>query len=188
MIPAGAQELTLFDLNDFVDPRDLGAVATSRGNFTCPCIDTLISRAMVGWDHDFVNVMQPTSLDVAFAHVATSYYRAPFQVNVKTSVVREVHRPRVGFVGRLSVPRESLTLQLAHYRASGNSENALVRRMQVTWRIAHYEQRGLERVSDISPVIPPERNDRDLIHHEFGAEIDLHLFRRFLGSLTFTAI
>ena len=50
MLPAAAQEFTIFDLDDFVDPRDLGATVGSDGSLTCPCTTLIIARGMAGAD------------------------------------------------------------------------------------------------------------------------------------------
>lgn len=174
--PALAQEFTIFDLNDFVDPRELGATVSEEGAFRCPCLNFLISRAVVGYDHDFMNIVQPTQLDVAFAHVATSYYRGPWQVNLKTTVFREVHRPEVASVARFSMPREALALQIGRYRTSKSQSDLLVRRYQFSWRISRY-------------LVPQrfQRAEEAVYRHEFGAEFDLRT-KGVVGSITYTMI
>jgi hypothetical protein len=187
-IPAAAQEMTIFDLNDFVDPRALGAAATSTGTFTCPCVKYLISRAIVGWDHDFVNVTLPTKVDVGFAHVATSFYMGRWQVNAKAMALRDVHRPDATFVSRGALPREALTLQLGHYREVPiGDDESVVRRLQVTWRLNRHRELSRRREPIISPQPPPSRMFDDVLSHEFGVEYDVHV-AGLTGSIAYTLL
>ena len=184
-VVASAQELTIFDLDDFVDPRTLGAAVTSRGTFSCPCSDLLITRAMMGWNSDYMNVTVPTQLDVGFAHVATSYYRGAWQFNAKFTGLRDVHRPAISTTPPSSraMPRESAAFQIGFYRAAGSADRPHVHRTQFTWRMSHY--------SEPRYVI---RNDRfaieqaQLIRHEFGVEWDVPAPRGTLGSLVLTSV
>src|SRR5262249_17789410 len=82
------QEFSLFDLNDFVDPRQLGAVPASFGRFGCPCKTVVVVRALAGWDHDFMNVTEATRTDAGFGQIAASVYRGPWQLNVKAAAMR----------------------------------------------------------------------------------------------------
>lgn len=168
-----AQELTIFDLNDFVDPRALGASATSRGRFVCPCTDVFMVRGMTGWDANFMNVTLPTAIDAGFVHVAASYYSRALQLNAKFTGLRVVSRPAdVEILQPRAEPRESLTLQAAYYTASGLDANAFVSRTQLTWRMTHY-------------VDHVRREGTDIVHHEFGVEWDPAV-RQWIGSLVFT--
>ena len=188
-LPALAQELTIFDLNDFVDPRSLGAAATSAGAFTCPCVNLLISRAIAGWDHDFINVTLPTKVDVGFAHVATSFYRGPWQVNAKLSTLRDVYVPNETFVSRGALPREALTLQLGHYDADEGKDDLIVGRVQFTWRLNRHREpaRPGEPPPVISPVPRPRQQFESVLDHEFGIEYDTHL-GGLTGSLAYTIL
>jgi hypothetical protein len=190
-LDARAQELSIFDVNDFVDPRELGAVATERGTFLCPCSRMLISRLITGWDREFVNISRPTPFDVAFAHLATSYYRGAMQYNVKMSAIRDVHLPsnQPTAVDTRDVPRHALTLQAARYRARGAKGKAA--RVEITWRMTHYHQPARRVIAGPGPETRTEHYTRSLIDHEYGIEYDLAIpiFRRaFLGSLSYTAL
>lgn len=189
--PLLAQEFTIFDLNDFIDPRELGATLAEDGAFRCPCLQFLITRAIVGVDHDFLNVMQPTQLDVGFVHLATSYYRGPWQFNLKTTLLRELRRPEAAAVSRFSMPREALALQIGKYRTSKYEapssdeedtprEEFLVERYQLSWRISRYLE-----PSDDSPAT--ESRTDTVYRHEFGAEMDLRT-KGVVGSITYTMI
>ncbi|HKR65894.1 MAG TPA: hypothetical protein VJZ00_19340 [Thermoanaerobaculia bacterium] len=182
-LPVAAQEMTIFDLNDFVDPRTLGAAASSTGKLSCPCVKFLISRAIVGWDHDFVNVMLPTDVDAGFAHLATSYYFGAWQANVKVMALRDVHRDRERFVAPGALPREAVTLQLGHYAAEVDGDRTTVGRVQATWRISRHLEP--ERDDVISP--PPAPAVKGVISHEFGAEYDFQA-RGFVCSLSYTLL
>ncbi|MFP5245276.1 MAG: hypothetical protein ACLGH0_01185 [Thermoanaerobaculia bacterium] len=175
--PAFAQEFTIFDINDFVDPRELGAVTNERGSFACPCVSFLTSRAIVGWDRDFINVMQPTATDIGFAHVATSYYRGPIQINSKVTVMRDVHRSESATVSRFAVPREAIALQFGHYRATELDDETIVRRYQLSWRVSRY----------LEPTTEDGRGIHSVRTHEFGAEMDVRT-GGLVGSLTYTII
>jgi len=195
VVPALAQEMTIFDVNDFVDPRVLGTAAASNGNFKCPCVQFLIARAIGGWDHDFLNVTMPTNVDVGFAHLATSFYRGSWQVNAKATVLRDVHRSDV--FSRGTVPQQTFTLQLGHYReVSLDEDEKTVRRLQFTWRInRHLESQRVTDPIGESPVIspapqpPPSESDapEDLLGHEFGIEYDTHV-RTLVGSIAYTLL
>ncbi len=186
-----AQELTIFDLNDFVDPRSLGAVATSKGRFICPCSELLVSRVVLGWDQNFVNVTSASPVDVAFAHVAMSYYRGAWQGNAKVSVLRDVSSPgdedfviispasNVPPSATSAVPRQALALQLARYSENGSgTKNPFVGRTQITWRISHYRETNAD-----------GRATEDKLRHEFGVEWDIPDSRvGSLGSVTYSLI
>lgn len=185
-VAVAAQELTIFDLDDFVDPRLLGAAATSRGRFLCnPCSYLLISRAMVGWNSDYMNVTVPTNVDVAFAHVATSYYRGPWQVNAKFTGLRDVHRPDRSQteIDSRTVPREAGVLQVAYYHAVGAGEKARAARTEITWRASHYVEARHERRDDRFA-----RVHSDVIRHEFGIEWDVPIPGNMLGSIILTGV
>lgn len=187
---ASAQELAIFDISDFVDPREIGAVVSEQGTFQCPCSRLLITRLISGWDGKFVNVTRPTPFDVAFAHLASSYYHGASQYNAKMSAIRDVHLPRnqPTFVDARAVPRHALTLQAAHYRA--RSAKGMAARVELSWRISHYQEPAVRQTGS-GETLRFQRYTRDRIDHEFGFEYDLAipLFRRaFLGSLSYTAL
>jgi hypothetical protein len=167
---ASAQELAIFDLNDFVDPRELGAVPTSFQRFGCPCNTLLITRAVTGWDHEYINVTRATRTDVAFGHVATSVYRGPWQVNAKFTKLHELDRLSETNIERASL-RNFFVLQLAYYfRGPGSSSL----RTEISWRGTNYREAA-----------------HDFFYQEFGAEVDtqVKVFGRSIeGSLILTTL
>jgi hypothetical protein len=84
-----AQELDVYDVNDFVDPRALGAVTGPHGRLTCPCDSFLVSRLIAGGVSDYMDVFRPTDSDASFLHLATSYYRGPWQLNWKWTQLQQ---------------------------------------------------------------------------------------------------
>jgi hypothetical protein len=165
---ASAQELAIFDLNDFVDPRQLGAVPVSPRRFGCPCTTVLVTRVLTGWDHEYINVTRATRTEVAFAHVATSVYRGPWQLNAKLSVLQRLEQLRTTNILRPSQHR-ALVLQAAYYLRGPGSSSL---RTQLSWR-GTQDNRGAHDA------------------HELGAEVDtqVKVFGHYLeGSLIFTTI
>jgi hypothetical protein len=121
-------------------------------------------------------------MEVAFGHLAASYYVRNWQFNGKLTAVREVNRssdlPKALAAAR--VPQDALTLQVARYMAVGMGERARVMRVELTWRISHYAipRRNLEQGTWTS----------DKIYHEFGAEWAMPAPHNLLGSLTYTFV
>ena len=162
-----AQELDIYDLNDFVDPRLLGAVAAPRGQLKCPCDSLLVSRFIAGAAANYVDVFRVTDRGASFVHLATSYYRGPWQANWKvTQLNREDYgsAPTARFSSSAATPENKNTLQLARYFAVGPSGSPSIIRMEATWTFAHYRQ-AAPREGEFSYASRDE--------NEFGFEADL---------------
>ena len=174
---APAQELAIFDVNDFVDPRQLGAVPASFGRFGCPCSTVLVTRVIAGWDHDAMNVTQPMGSDVGFGHIASSLYRGPWQINLKAAALRDVHT--LGAPESRAFPRNFFTVQLAYYLHGPGSSSL---RTELSWRGTHYHERTLA---------PQFASRSESFAHELGAEVDTEvsvLGRPIGGSLIYTTL
>jgi hypothetical protein len=149
---AGAQELDIYDVNDFVDPRALGAHRF------------VVSRLVAGATRDYVDLLRPTNDDVLFAHLATSVYVRSWQLNIKTT--RIATTTSLGNDLRGEVPRRRHSLQLGRYYTLGG-DAAL--RTEVTWSRAEYLRQG--RPVRISPIYTPPA---EMFHdRELGIEADL---------------
>ena len=162
-IAACAQELDVFDVNDFVDPRNLGATLTPNGALACPCHRALVATMIGGGVHDYVDVLRPTSADVLFAHVAASYYAGLWQVNLKTTGFEKTTALSDRITGE--VPNRKYSLQLGHYYTFGRRDPPVLR-AQLNYSGIEYRR-------------PDSAWDREL-----GAEVDIS-FRRFAGSLVY---
>jgi hypothetical protein len=139
-----AQELDIYDLNDFVDPRQLGAVPAPHGRLNCrPCNPFLVSRLIAGGVANYVDVLRVTDSGASFLHLATSYYRGPWQANWKiTQLNREEFGsdPTLRFSSSAATPQDKNTLQLARYFAVGPRGSPSIIRMEATWTNVHYRQ------------------------------------------------
>ena len=144
ILPMQAQELDIYDINDFVDPRDLG-----KDSF-------LVSRIIVGGVTRYLDVFRPTNSDVAFGHLATSYYRGSWQANWKHTRITTNNFPDVfdrnssevepngafpgpgrGFAFS-PTPENKNTLQLARYFAVGRAASPSIIRIEATWTSVEY--------------------------------------------------
>jgi hypothetical protein len=166
---ARGQELDVFDINDFVDPRELGATIVD-GRFQCPCRDFLVSRLMTGAAYEYVDLTRTTNQDAFFAHLATSYYTGPWQFNLKTSELRKISdEPRQRFsVGGL-LPHSKTSLQLARYWAIGRQAERAVIRTQLNFGFIQYRFPRIDRRTGKLGSYQ-SRVDREL-----GLEIDTSL-------------
>jgi hypothetical protein len=165
-----AQELDIYDIDDFVDPRQLGAVVGPYGRLTCPCDRFLVSRLMGGGVANYIDVFRPTAADATFIHLATSYYRGPWQANWKlTRLSREDflsdERP-IRETDITRTPQHKSTLQLARYLAFGPAASATVIRMEATWTALQYQHRAID------PATGGVEVDRRY-EHEVGFEGDI---------------
>jgi len=176
-VPAGAQELDIFDINDFVDPRELGARAEGRGRLRCPCDPFFISRAMAGGVTRYVDVLRPTNTDVTFLHLATSYYRGPWQFNWKHTRLNadDFGLNDAAVAVSLVTPENKNTVQAARYFAFGSGDSALIGRAELTWTMVEYRQE--RRVRDVRefPEEPPLPVDgyESRYQNELGLEADI---------------
>jgi hypothetical protein len=187
--PATAQEFTIFDIDDFVDPRELGATVGADGSLTCPCTTLFIARAMAGYDHNFLNVMQPTNFDVAFGHIAMSaYFNGKWQVNLKQSFLYGLRELKKADRPSGALPKGSLSLQIGRYDSTPiektddegspiDRDGVAIGRTQFTWRITRY--------LESRPGDPP-RNVQTL-RHEFSYEVDVDV-KDFIGSISYTLL
>jgi hypothetical protein len=139
-----AQELDIYDLNDFVDPRILGAVPAPHGQLKCPCDPFLISQLMAGGVANYIDVLRVTDSGASFVHLATSYYRGPWQGNWKvTQLNREgfgSDHPALRSNTSAATPQNKNTLQLARYFAIGPHGSPSIIRMEATWTLVQYRQ------------------------------------------------
>jgi len=163
-----AQEIDVFDINDFVNPRQLGAVVRPNGALACPCNQALVATLVGGGVHDYVDGLRPTGADVRFAHLATSYYAGLWQVNVKATAFENE--------STVEVPARKYSLQLGRYYAFGHNDPPVLRAQLNYSRI---EYRRTTAGSSIAPATAYNAYDREL-----GAEIDVS-FRRFAGSFVY---
>lgn len=110
VLPAAAQEFEIFDPNDFIDPRERGAVFTPDGFHLEKEGDRFsIIRAYVGRVTDYQWRETPTNTNVTFVHLVWGRYQANHQFNVKLTLFN---------VGReAGVPRVRTTVQFARYFA-----------------------------------------------------------------------
>ena len=168
-IPMLAQELDLYDINDFVDPRELGARAESRGRLLCPCDSFLVSRVVTGGATSYLDVFRPTNSDATFLHLATSYYRGAWQANWKhTQLNREDLGPGHSEVqrGSVPVPDNKNILQLARYFAVGRGASASIIRIEASWTRAEYRQQPRD-------ANGPFGDFHSRFENEFGFEGDI---------------
>lgn len=138
-----AQELDIFDINDFVDPRDLGATITPDGGLTCPCQRLFVSRLITGAVRHYVDLFQPTYDDIFFADLATSYYTGRWQWNLKTAKLEQttafIDTSHGYVIGRM--PNRKHALQIGRYFVMGTGDNAVALRAQLNASTRQYRQR-----------------------------------------------
>jgi hypothetical protein len=102
-----AQELDVFDLNDFVDPRVHGATFDRFGRLTSRGDHFRVVRVTTGAVSDYAWHNTPTHDNVGFVHVVASDYRGAFQSNVKLTLLNAEHT--------LDLPRWRAATQFAYY-------------------------------------------------------------------------
>jgi hypothetical protein len=91
-----AQEFDIFDPNDFIDPRERGAVFDKTGMFAeKPGRTFLLTRAYSGYVSDYQWHNQPTREDVVFGHITSSFYAGENQFNLKFTGYRSGRDARV---------------------------------------------------------------------------------------------
>jgi hypothetical protein len=143
---AHAQELDIFDINDFVDPRELGAQPGSYGLLHCPCDSFVVSRFISGGVADFVDALRPAHVDVSFAHLATSFYYGPWQVNWKKTQLNRAdltpHEYPFFFELRGIAPDNKNTLQVGRYFTFGSKQAPSIVRLEFTWTQVEYRSLG----------------------------------------------
>jgi len=163
-----AQELDIYDIDDFVDPRIFGAVAAPHGRINCPCDPFLVSRLMAGGVANYVDVLRVTDSGASFVHLATSYYRGPWQANWKvTQLNREgfgSDHPALRSNTSAATPQNKNTLQLARYLAVGPHGSPSIIRMEATFTFAQYRQ---------AAPVNGQFTFASRHEHEFGFEGDI---------------
>lgn len=172
-----AQELDIFDANDFVDPRDLGATITPRGGIACPCNRFLVSRLFTGGATNYVDQLRPTDADVLFAHLATSYYTGRWQFNFKFSHLEDLTNE--GSTGTFTeLPQRKATLQLGRYYTFGRlGGNPTMLRAQLTWSRVEYRR--------LTAATSTRASEYATVNNsELGVEVDVRV-RRLSGSFVY---
>jgi hypothetical protein len=183
---APAQELTIFDISDFVDPRALGA-SPHWGGFSCPCTSMLIGRMLAGYDHDFIDVRESQGDDAYFGSLATSYYHGAWQMNLKMTELVAADGSTTGrgkVKGAIALPRQTIGIQFGHYQPIGSAIHPIgVSRIEVSTRATRVGTNDL--VTQTATV----RSHR--LAYDFGVEVDTQ-FKPFghalEGSLTYTVL
>jgi hypothetical protein len=104
---AAAQELDVFDLNDFVAPASLGATFDLHGRLTDRGDDFRVVRITTGAVSGYAWQNTPARDHVGFLHLAASEYRGAFQSNVKLTLFNTEHSS--------DLPRWRAATQFAYY-------------------------------------------------------------------------
>jgi len=108
---AAAQELDIFELSDFMDPRLRGAAFDKSGFAAIEHgSDFKIVRAVAGGVKNYDWRTRPSGRDVSFLHIVASHYSGLMQGNVKVTAL--------GTPGDATLPRYRLTTQIARYMLS----------------------------------------------------------------------
>jgi len=85
-LPCVAQELDVFELTDFVDPR-LRGVETEDLKVKTPGADYRFLRAVTGYIANYTTRTDPTGQDIGFLHVAANVYSGVNQYNLKVTAL-----------------------------------------------------------------------------------------------------
>jgi hypothetical protein len=108
---AVAQELDIFEINDFMDPRLRGATFDTDGvEIVDHGADFKIWRVVAGEVKNYDWRTRPSDRDLSFVHIVGSHYSGSWQENIK---VTSLQTPSDS-----SLPRYRLTAQLARYMLS----------------------------------------------------------------------
>jgi hypothetical protein len=174
VLPLAAQEFEIFDPNDFIDPRERGAIFTPDGfHMEKPGDLFSVIRGYVGRITDYQWRETPADTDVTFAHVVYGRYQANHQLNVKLTAFL--------VDGRAAVPRYRATVQFARYFAIPVKNRSVGPKDAVRFggRLLFsgaLEENPLRRI--------PGSGSRRMFDHEAGIELDTyvrvsgHLHRR----------
>jgi hypothetical protein len=111
-VTCAAQELDLFELTDFVDPR-LRGVETDELKVKSLGSGYQFIRAVSGYIANYTSRTDPTGSDIGFVHVAGNLYSGVNQYNVKFTAMDSQNSPSAS-----SRPRFRLTGQMARYSFS----------------------------------------------------------------------
>jgi len=161
---AAAQEFDIFDLNDFIDPRDRGAVFRPEGwGVTNGGNPFGIIRAYTGGVADYQWRNLPTDTNVTFLHLTGSQYWSNKQVNVKLT--------SFGGPEGANLPRLRGTFQFGYYLTTEQpADEKGVRPPPVAVR--YLVTYSIERNSTGDPA----RSDAlQNVNHEFGLEADVQI-------------
>jgi hypothetical protein len=114
-LPCVAQELDIFELTDFVDPRLRGAEVEDL-KVTEPGANYRFVRAIAGGVANYTTRTTPTRGDVSFLHLAGSFYSGMNQLNLRLTATQN---------GDFNRPLMRVTTQYARYSFSEfKDENA----------------------------------------------------------------
>lgn len=156
-VAANAQEFDVFDPNDFIDPRERGAVFKAGGfGTTAPGDEFTLLRAYAGRVSDYQWRNTPTNAELSFLHLTSNVYRGDKQLNLKLTVLDGNTEARVpAYRGRIQFGQYFVTAS----RKKDGSESDL--RMSGRWLVtASAEENTLQ-----------ARNDSRFLY-EFGVELD----------------
>lgn len=169
---AAAQEFEIFDPNDFIDPRERGAVFDSTGfDLLAPGRTFSIARFYGGYVSDYQWRDTPTRAGVGFAHLTLNRYSGTHQYTFKFT----------GYdpAGGAQLPTYRATAQISRYFAipdagyAGAKESVTAAgRILVTASIADNPLRN-------ETGEPARRFD-----HEFGVEFDSYVRLKNGGAAT----
>jgi hypothetical protein len=158
-----AQEFEIFDPNDFIDPRERGAVFAPNGmSLLTPGSPFSVVRVYGGWVRNYQWRDTPTAPDIGFAHLVWNRYRGNRQLNLKLTT----YDVQAG----TSLPWYRGTIQLAQYFVIPTKLDALVRTREDD---VHAAGRILFTGSlEQNPLRQTEAHVARALDHEFGVEID----------------
>ncbi|HEX6160095.1 MAG TPA: hypothetical protein VF111_08015 [Thermoanaerobaculia bacterium] len=108
--PCSAQDLDIFELSDFVDPRLRGLEMDTELEMTEQGADYQFFRAIVGGVTNYTARTKPTGNDIGFVHLAGSYYSGLRQYNLKLTTLEVYNKD--------DRPRFRVAAQVAHYSFS----------------------------------------------------------------------
>jgi hypothetical protein len=181
-----AQELDLFDPNDFIDPRERGAVFKDSGFGTSEPGDAFtLTRAYAGRVSDYQWRNTPTNADLSFAHLTTNFYRGDKQLNLKLTVLEGNTEARV--------PAYRGTIQFGQYfvtseRNAGASKGDSDLRMSGRWLVTLAAEENtltpqpqLRANAEFGAGASSSDPDDPTFLYEFGFEVDGYLRYRRAG-------
>jgi hypothetical protein len=109
-VAAHAQELDVFDLSDFVDPRLHGAVFDEQGRIVDPGQTYAVLRTTTGAIANYTWRNLPSDGEIGFLHLAKSTYKGANQRTLKLTAI--------GSDGSLDLPRIRATAQFGRYHVT----------------------------------------------------------------------
>ena len=102
-----AQELDVYDLNDFIDPRQRGAMFDESGSLNSPGDTFTLVRAMLGTVADYTTHTGPTSEQTRFIYLTSAHYWGSHQANLKVT--------RLSADTNAVIPGYRASLEYGHY-------------------------------------------------------------------------